>query len=210
MKHTELLSLAAPGAVVVRVPEASVIAMIASCAEQIRKAQTIGDALEVANIADAIAAVAKKVAVAKEVKRSAVRLLIEAEAKLGEITRMIPRAKPRHGHESLTKRDILEQNGVSKSRANFAERLASMPRAKIERVVESGASTKHAIFSKLGLHTDNYVLREKKASSIAFLCEEAIGLLDRSVRKNQVPHAGTVAEMRQRYRILTAHGNTAR
>ncbi len=194
---------------IIRIPEERVLAMIASCAEQIARANTIADAREVTDVAEAIAAVARKINIAKEVKRAAVRLLIEAESKLGEITRTIPKARCGGGKKARgpKKNDILRENGISKARANFAERLGAVPPEKVEEVIASGANTMHGVLSGLELQTDNYALRAKKASALAFLCEEAVGLLDRCVKRSQVPHAGTVAEMCGRYKTITIHGN---
>lgn len=195
----------------IKIPEERVIAMIAACAAQIKQVHTIADAKEASNVAEAIAAVTRKVDVAREVKHSAVRMLIEAEAKLGEITAMIPRAPGRNAKSpqrgKMTKKEILAEHGVSKSRANYAERLSRVPAAEVERVVASGANTMHAIGAKLGLYTHAYELREKRNANLAFLCEEAVSLLARCVKQNKVPHAGTVAEMIQRYANITEHGN---
>ncbi len=203
------LALAAPKAGIIRIPEERVLAMIASCAEQIERATTIADAREVTDVAEAIAAVARKIKVAKDVKHAAVRILIEAEAKLGEITAAIPHARCGGGKKKVgfRKADVLRENGISRARANFAERLATTPQKKIEEVVAAGASTMHAVLAKLDLQTSNYSLREKRTSAIAFLCEEAVSLLERSVKASQVPHAGTVADMVRRFRTLTQHGN---
>lgn len=190
---------------IVRVPEARVIAMISSCATQIEQAASIDDAKEVTDMAEAIAAITRKVNVAKEVKRSAVRLLVDAEAKLGEILRAIPRGTKANGLPA--KRDLLVEHGINKRRASFAQRLSCTPSEKIDRVIEAGAQTLHGVTSKLALHTDGYAIRAQRASMTAFLCEEAVGLLERSVKNRQVPHAGTVADMAARWRRITAHGN---
>ncbi len=194
---------------ILRVPEERVLAMIAACAAQITQVKTIDDAREVTDVAEAIAAVARKVKIAKEVKHAAVHILIEAEAKLGEITRQIPHARCGGGKKRVgyRKADILRTHGITKARANFAERLSATPQSKIDAVVADGANTMHAVLSKLDLQTDRYRLRENRAANLAFLCEEAVGLLDRSVKRGQVPHAGTVAEMVQRFKAITAHGN---
>ncbi len=194
---------------IIRIPEERVLAMIASCAEQIGKAVTIADAREVTDVAEAIAAVARKIKVAQEVKHAAVRLLIEAESKLGLITSAIPRAKSGGGLKATTpkKEDVLRENGISKARANFAERLAVVPQANVEKVIASGVNTMHGVLSGLQLQTCNYKRRETQASNILFLCEEAIALLVRSVRDKKVPHSGTVAEMARRLEGITTHGN---
>ncbi len=193
---------------IILVPDERVLAMIASCADQIARATTLADAREVTDVAEAVAAVARKIKVAKEVKHAAVRLLVEAESKLGEITRAIPPGKGGRGHKApKRKADVLAANGISKARANLAERLNVAPPSKIDEVIASGANTLHGIYSRAGFQTNNYTLRERKASAIAFLCEEAVALLDRSVKGNKVPHAGTVAEMVQRLKSITAHGN---
>ena len=202
---TNALAHAAPGPVVM-VPEPRVLAMIASCAEQIDNVSSIDDAKKCTDMAEAVAAITRKVNVAKEVKRSAIRLLIQAEAKLGEILRAIPKKRSAEGRPP--KRDVLIQHGISKSRASHAERLSKANPEEIERVVESGARTIHGVMSKLGYHTDGYTLRERRASAIAFLCEEAVDLLDRSVKDRKVPHAGTVADMVARWKNINAHGNT--
>lgn len=196
----------APPASLVRIPEDRVLAMLDSCAEQIARVATIEDAKEASTVAEAIAAVTRKVNVAKEVKRKAVRLLVEAEAKLGEILRAIPRASA----STPAKRDVLREHGINKRRAScFAERLAVTPQADVDRVISGGAQTLHGVTAKLGIHANGYELRIQKASAIAFLCEEAVALLERCVTRGQVPHAGTVQEMVRRLHNIKTHGNAS-
>lgn len=189
----------------VGVPEERVLVMLAACADQIAQAATIEDAKRVTTMAEAIAAMTRKVDLAKDVKRRAVLLLVDAEAKLGAILRAVPRASP----TTPAKRDVLKEAGINKRRASFAERLAVTPRQDIERVVDGGAQTLHGVTSKLGIHANGYELRERRASAMAFLCEEAVAMLERCASRGQVPHAGTVAEMVRRLATIKAHGNAA-
>jgi len=193
-----------------RVPEERVVQMIAACAEEIRRARTIEDAKRVSSVAEAIAAVSRKVEAAKEVKEAAIRLLVDAEIRLGEILRALPKQS---GGRPGTKRkpgkvSIAREHGIDKRRSSFAQRLAVTPREEVERVIEGGAKTLHAVTVGLKFHTSGYDLRERKAALIAFLCEEALALLERSVARKEVPHAGTVAEMLRRVKTIREHGNT--
>lgn len=194
----------------ITIPDERVFAMIRECTMQIRLVSTLKEAKETSDVAEAIAAITRKVNVARETKLAAVRLLIEAETRLGEISRGIPHGTTGGGQKARgpRKSDVLRGNGISKSRANCAERLSTTPPAKVEKVIAAGANTIHGIYSKLDLHADGYVSRQKKAADIAFLCQEAIELLGRSARANKVPHMGTVAEMERRWRNINAHGNT--
>lgn len=204
MSDAALAQAPAPTALV-DVPEERVLMMLAACADQIAQAATIEDAKRVTTVAEAIAAMTRKVDLAKDVKRRAVLLLVDAEAKLGAILRAVPRASP----TTPAKRDVLKEAGINKRRASFAERLAVTPRQDIERVVDGGAQTLHGVTSKLGIHSSSYDLRERKASAVAFLCEEAVAMLERCASRGQVPHAGTVAEMVRRLANIKAHGNAA-
>ncbi len=199
----------AASAIRVRIPEERVVAMIGACAAEVRRVTAIEDAKEVTSIAEAIAAVTRKLNVAKEVKIAGIRLVVEAEAKLGEILGLIP--KGARGRKtpagSVGKNALLAKHGINKRRASFAERLSKVPPKKIEAVLASGASSMNAVTTGLELHSDSYALRQKSAEALAFLCGEAVDLLRRSVRDGKVPHAGTVAEMVTRYQRIQAHGN---
>lgn len=186
-----------------RIPGDRVLAMIQECARQVSYVSTLDDAKEVASVAEAIAAVSKKLDIAKGLKESAVKLVVEAEAKLGEIIRAVPHASP----STPAKRDVLREHGINKRRASVAERLATTPKEDIERAVSEGARSLHGVTVKLGIHSDGYTLRTNKAEAMAFLCEEAVTLLVRCVREKKVPHEGTVVEMAKRLRTIQAHGN---
>ncbi len=185
------------------VAEERVILMIAACAKQISAVTSIVDAKEVTTHAEAVAAVTRKVNVAKEVKQAAVRLLIEAESKLGEILLSVPKGFGPNGRKT----DFLAKHGIDKRRASLAQRLAAVPQERIEAAITAGAKTLHGVTTRLELHTDGYVLREKRAVAMAYLCVEAVKLLERCVKADKVPHAGTVNEMVTRLRNIGAHGN---
>lgn len=189
----------------IRIPDERVIAMIAGCSRQIAEVSSIEDAVTVTDAAAAIAAIAKKVKAAKEVKKAAVRLLVDAEAKLGEVLQAIPKAQ-RHS-DMPKKRDVLKRHGIGQLRASVAQRLAKTPEAQIEKVIDSGAASIHAIGHKLGFHADNYERRMKRAGAMADIADEAVSLLVRCVRRNQVPHAGTVANLERWLTNVKAHGN---
>ncbi len=185
------------------VPEERVIQMISACARRISEVTSIDDAKEVSTMAEAIAAVARKVNVAKEVKQASVRLLIEAESKLGEILRSVPKGQG----PGRRKTDFLLEHGIDKRRASVAQRLCVMSKDKIEVAIAGGAKTLHGVVTRLDLHSDGHVLRDKRSAAIAFLCDEAVSLLKRCVKNNTVPHSGTVKEMADRLQSITAHGN---
>lgn len=191
----------APSADAFLVPEDRVVAMLDTCAAQLERVATIEDAKSVCTVAEAIAAVTRKVEVARRTKLAAVRLLVDAERRLGDLLRTLPRRGPK------PKRDVLEEHGINKRRASVAERLAVAPTSKIDKVIEAGANTLHGVTTKLGIHANGADLRFDRASAIAFLCEEAVTMLDRCARHGKVPHAGTVAEMVRRWERIKAHGN---
>lgn len=199
---------ASPASVgVIRMPEDRVLGMIAQCTAQLDRVASIADARVATDMAEAVAAISRKVKLCKETKDAAIRLLIQAEQRLGEVIAAAPRAYGNAGPEVPRRRDILKQHGISKSRANLATRLAKVPQKRIDAAIAGGAKTMHAVTAKVGLVTHAYELRTEKASAFALLAEEAVGLLERSVRAGVVPHRGTVAEMVSRLRNIQTHGN---
>ena len=184
-----------------RVPEERVLQMMRVCVDQIDEVASIEDAKEAVNAAEAIAAITRKVDLAKEVKRAAVRLVVQAEAKLGQILRSLPK------NQTPTKRDMLREGGINRRRASTAERLAITPQKDIDRVIAKGAQTLHGVTTGLGLESNGYELRTEKASAYALLAEEAVTLLVNSVKAGKVPHAGTVKHYAEWLVSLKAHGN---
>lgn len=186
---------------VTHVPEERVLQMMRACADQIERVANIQDAKAATSAAEALAVIARKVDIAKEVKRQAVRLLVKAEAKLGEVLRALPK------NQTPTKRDMLREGGINRRRASTAERLAITPQKDIDRVIAKGAQTLHGVTTGLGLESNGYELRTEKASAYQALAEEAVGLLERSVKEGKAPHAGTVASYVGWLANLKAHGN---
>lgn len=177
-----------------------VLAMLQACARQIREVTTVDDARDLANLADAVSAMTKRLELSKEIKRDAVRLVVYAEKRLGELMKKMPlRTKP-------GKCRILEGMGIDKRRMSSAQQLAAVPDTKIEKVISNGAMTLHAVHGSLGTLPNNYLLREKRFSAYKLLAEEAVSLLDRSAKQGKVPHGGTVSEMVSRLRNLQTTG----
>jgi DNA-binding phage protein len=198
---SNVISLARANAGIIRAPDEHVLSLLEACAKQIESVATIEDAKQVVSAAEAIAAISKKVDIAKAVKKAAVRLLVDAEAKLGELLRALPKGG------QPTKRDVLKGSGLNRRRASTAERLAVTPKSEIDRVIDEGASTLHGVTHKLGMQSNGYELRVQKAAAFALLAQEAVELLERSVREKKVPHAGTVASYSDWLRKLKTHGN---
>ena len=183
-----------------RVPPDRVIAMLQSCATQIHEVATVDDARELADVADALAAMTKRLALSKEIKKDAVRLVVYAEKRLGVLMKKMPlRTKP-------GKCKTLAAMGIDKRRMSSAQQLAAVPDGRIDKAIDGGATTLHAVHGALGTLPDNHLLREKRMSAYKLLAEEAVALLERSVKRNVVPHAGTAAEMVTRLRNLHTTG----
>lgn len=183
-----------------RVPPDRVVAMLQSCAMQIHEVATVDDAMELADVADALAAMTKRLALSKEIKKDAVRLVVYAEKRLGVLMKKMPlRTKP-------GKCKKLAAMGIDKRRMSSAQQLAVVPDSRIQKVIDGGATTLHAVHGALGTLSDNHLLREKRMSAYKLLAEEAVALLERSVKQKVVPHAGTVTEMVTRLRNLHTTG----
>ena len=183
-----------------RLPADRVVAMLQACAHQIREVATVDDARDLADVADAFAAMTKRLALSKEIKKDAVRLVVYAEKRLGVLMKKMPlRTQP-------GKCKTLAAMGIDKRRMSSAQQLAKVPDSRIDKAIDGGASTLHAIHSALGTLPDNHLLREKRMSSYKLLAEEAVGLLERSAKQCKVPHSGTVAEMVTRLRNLHTTG----
>ena len=153
-----------------------------------------------ADVTDALAAMTKRLALSKEIKKDAVRLVVYAERRLGELMKKMPlRTKP-------GKCELLGAMGIDKRRMSSAQQLAAVPDSRIEKAIDGGAASLHAIHGALGTLPDNHLLREKRMSVYKLLAEEAVALLERSVKQSKVPHAGTVTEMVTRLRSLQTTG----
>ena len=183
-----------------RVPPDRVVLMLQSCATQIHEVATVDDAMELADLADALAAMTKRLALSKEIKKDAVRLVVYAEKRLGVLMKKMPlRTKP-------GKCKTLAAMGIDKRRMSSAQQLAAVPDGRIQQAIDGGAGSLHAIHAALGTLPDNHFLREKRMSAYKLLAEEAVALLERSVKQSKVPHAGTVGEMVTRLRNLHTTG----
>ena len=186
-----------------RVPPDRVVAMLQACATQIHEVATVDDARDLADVADALAAMTKRLALSKEIKKDAVRLVVYAEKRLGVLMKKMPlRTKP-------GKCKTLQAMGIDKRRMSSAQQLAAVPDSRIDKAIDGGAATLHAIHGALGTLPDNHFLREKRMSAYKLLAEEAVALLERSVKQRSVPHAGTAAEMVTRLRNLHTTGPKA-
>lgn len=174
--------------------------MLQLASKAIQDTSTVEDAKKITELTEALNAMSKKLDVAAEVKKSALRLVVLAEKKLGEIMRAMPlRTIP-------SKTEILATHGIDKRRSSLAQSLAKIPDKKIDKVIDGGARSIHAVQNQLGLLSDNYALRERRMAAYKLLCEEAVALLDRSVRSGKMPHPGTVAEMVGRLNNIQAQG----
>lgn len=187
------------------IPEEKVLAMVASCTAQLAAVSSIPDVMKVITATDAVAAIMKLVDASEEARLTALRLRIDAEARLGDLTAQIPKAKRGHApvaeRSRPTKQKILKGYGITPSRAVTAERLAATPREKVTDAVASLAKpTLHGVLAHLNLRSDarSSVTPEKQARDLAYLADEAICLLERCSRAKEPPHRGTVIEMRSR------------
>ena len=192
------------------VPEERAIAMVEACTKQLELAATIPDVQKVMTQAEAINAVMQKIKASKRAKKAALLLVVEAQRQLGRLTKELPTGRRGGGATSNlgqgTKRKTLAAFGISHSQANAAERLADVPREKVEAAVErSSSGNLNGVLTGLGIrkHWRDYQTPEAKARNTAFLATEAIELLERCVQTKNPPHAGTVAEMRSRLVKLT-------
>ena len=186
-----------------RVSPDRVVAMLQSCANQIREVATVDDAREMADLADALAAMTKRLALSKEIKKDAVRLVVYAEKHLGVLMKKMPL------HTKPGKCKTLAAMGIDKRRMSSAQQLAVVPDSRIDKVIDGGAGTLHAVHGALGTLADNHLLREKRMSAYKLLAEEAVALLERSVTQSKVPHTGTAMEMVSRLRNLHTTGPKA-
>lgn len=189
------------------VPEDRQIKLIAACADQLALASSIPEVLKLVSQADAINAVMASIKASRRAQKAALRLRVEAEAQLGRITAQIPHGKRggRNGCAAIrgqrTKRQVLTENGIHHYRAGVAERLAKKSPEAIDEAVENAKSSgMYGVLHDLGLRKPwrEYQLPEKAKRDIAYLAEEAISLLERSVQTKSAPHAGTVTEYRAR------------
>lgn len=193
------------------VPEERAIAMIESCSAQLELAVTIPHVKRMISHAEAINLIMKKINASKRAKEAALVLVVEAEQQLGRVTKQIPQAK-RGGYARLnpgqkTKRSVLIANGIHPSRCAMAEKLADVPRDLIRNAADQAKSkTLSGVSSALGLRTsrDDYRMPEASMRDLGYLAGEAISLLERCIQSKQPPHAGTVAEMRDRLTRLVA------
>lgn len=192
------------------VPEESALAMLSSCASQIERAATLADVRRVITHAEAINAVMKKIKASERAKLAAARLLIDAEVQLGKITRLVPKAKRGAGAVpgQPTKKTTLRENGIHPFRAQIAEKLAATSRQDIDLAFErSKRKSVFGVTAELGFRQPFEEGRpDKLARDLDFLANEAIDLLEVGVRTQRPPHAGTVAEMRNRLSRLRVRG----
>jgi hypothetical protein len=187
------------------IPEARALAMVDACARQLAEVSTIPDVLKVVTQAEAIQAVMSKIKASRDAQKAALRLRVEAEAQLGRITAQIPQGA-RGGAAAKnpgqrTKRQVLTESGIHHYRAGVAERLARTPAEKVEEAIANAKSPgMYGVLSDLGLRKPwrEYTTPEVTSRHLDFLADEAISLLERSVKTQSSPHAGTVAEMRNR------------
>ena len=187
------------------IPEAKAIEMVNRCTRQLATASSIPGVLRVITATDAAAEILKLVNASEETRLAALQLRLDAEARLGDLSAQIPKAKK--GHLSVaernqpTKKKILREYGVEPSRAAIAERLADIPRATVAAAVTSmSRPTLHGVLAHLNLRSNarNEFTPEKQARDLAFLADECICLLERLVEHKTLPHAGTVKEFRSR------------
>lgn len=166
----------------------------------IKAASTVEDAKRLTELTDGLAAMVRRLKVADDIKKEAIRLVVAAEKKLGKIMQGMPlRSSPSKG-------EILAKHGIDKRRASLAQSLAKIPDRKLEKAINDGARSMHGVQHRMGLLSDNYHLREKRLAAYKLLAEEAVGLLEQSVKREKVPHRGTVGEMSQRLRNIQAQG----
>lgn len=186
-------------------PEDRALAMVDACAKQLATVSTIPDVLKVVTQADAIAAVMQKIKASDEAQKAALRLRVDAEAQLGRITAQIPLGKRGGGAQvnpgQQTKRKVLASNGLHNFRASSAEKLARMPQEEVDAAIDRAKTPGlYGVLNDLGIRKPwrEYQSPERTHRDIAYLANEAIDLLERSVASKSPPHAGTVVEYRNR------------
>lgn len=190
-------------------PEASAIRMIETCAAQIEKAIALPDVKRVITQAEAIKVLVNKLGASQRVKKTALKLVVQAEVQLGKVSkalpvlspgsncRFIPKSEPRKG-----KNFALKEAGINPARARHAEKLAEVPPEQLQKTVEA-CTNLHAVQTAVGIRRPFHgqTAGEKRERDLAFLADEAITLLERINTAKM--HEGTVREFRSRWRRLT-------
>lgn len=193
------------------VPEERAIGMIEACAAQLARVATIEDVKRVISQADAIAAVVRKIKASDAVRRSALRLQLDAEIQLGTLTRDIPRgatgrsAARNPGQPTKTK--VLKAHGLPSQRVNLAERMAAMPREKVMAAASASRSgTLAGVATDLGLKSA-YVHTSTTMRKIAM---NAIGLLVQCQTVGRAPKPEEVDPLREAFGNADAGREPAR
>lgn len=172
------------------VPDESALAMIESCAGSIELVASIPDVKRAITMAEAVAAVTRKIDASERVKRAAALLVIRAEVQLGRLTKQIPQG--RRGGAALknpgqpTKNKVLEQHGLHRFRCNVAEKLAGTPEDVIEQALDRAKSkTVMGVATELGFR--QRFAKQAPRSAMQKLAKDAIELLDRCRTQMRAP-----------------------
>lgn len=188
------------------VPEDRALAMIEECALRIEGTTTLPDVMRVITQADAIAAVMRKIKASERAKQAALRLQVDAEIRLGRITRTIPRssrgARPvvAGGSPIVTgqasKGAILKKHGIQHSRAVMAEKMGETPRGALENAVQS-SKTLRGVTVALGFQAG--YKPEPPRAPMRKVAMDAIGLLVQCQSREKAPTAEQVDPLREAF-----------
>lgn len=195
------LALVRKDAVERLIPEDACLRMIERCARDLREATTLPSVLRAISQAEAIDAVTRKINASKEIRRDSYKLLIDAERQLGDLTSKIPHHDAKTGTPS--KKSVLKAHDLRVNRCLMAERLARTPDDALEAALAIAKNKSvSGVETVLGIKNPGNSWANKTERNLDFLANEAIDLLELSIKTQRLPAVGNVAEMRNRLHRL--------
>lgn len=140
------------------------------------KAVAVDEVKSLRDKAEAIAAYQRKQKSGREAALDAEKIVVFADARIGELSRELPKTgpkggRPKHGHDGHVKRETLASLGLSQREAARCEALAAIPEAKRSRMIDAEAAKGRRVTTRSLLGA---VAVEKKSAFAAKLRAEPV------------------------------------
>ncbi len=193
------------------VPEERMTLEIERISNALFKVTTIQDVKKICAMAEALEAASRNLSASERVRKDAAILVIRAERRLGELSRLIPHGRsgrPGPGaSKSPSRRKVLEAHDIAHSRAQIAEELAAIPAPEFDRALASQArpSARGVLVLRGSPQRKQWERASSKLSEVraySKLAQDAVNFVQRLSLAKRAPTASEARQFADRLACL--------